>query len=403
MKAKLLLSIAVIIAAMAGLANQPKTVVLIVQNHSTPGSRIPMGALTDALTAKFSSENFQVINPYNAVGENENRTIVGEMLPKMSAMELARGLGAQGAITASVIEFLDTTIGDPPVFHQYVMRLAFNLADAQTGGTICGETIKVQSPKYTIKQDLANRRAYLGDLMYSAAEQCAKMLKEKSVGWKPAEVQPPQVTNPPPKARGFDNLGVIDFRPKAPQTPQEKLKAMKIKTPPPAENQDFTIFDFESMFNSLVKAMFNNARFNENYQATQADKSNRPIVIIGAVTNKSVGAFAQSYGEFLSAIPDTLRTQLGEFERGGVRLFDTKDDDISKALADRILASDKSPLEDAALMEALKQHGSPDFVITSDIRLFPGPEKNKTCRFHLVLHSLYTGKIIWEGLITAIK
>lgn len=42
MKAKLL-SIAVIIAAMAGLANQPKTVVLIVQNHSTPGSRIPMG------------------------------------------------------------------------------------------------------------------------------------------------------------------------------------------------------------------------------------------------------------------------------------------------------------------------------------------------------------------------
>ena len=88
---------------------QPHKVALIVQNHAAPGARIPMAALTDALTAKLSGKGFQVINPYNAVGENENRTVVGEALPKVTAIELAQGLGADGAVTASVIEFLDTT------------------------------------------------------------------------------------------------------------------------------------------------------------------------------------------------------------------------------------------------------------------------------------------------------
>ena len=128
-------------------------VALIVQNHCAPGAGIPMMALTDALTARLSGKGLQVINPYNAVGGNENRTVAGEKLPKMSAIELAQGLEADGVITASVIEFLDTTIGNPPVLHQYVVRLAFSLADASTGATVCGETIKVKSRQYTISQD----------------------------------------------------------------------------------------------------------------------------------------------------------------------------------------------------------------------------------------------------------
>ena len=129
-------------------------VALIVQNHCAPGAGIPMMALTDALTARLSGKGLQVINPYNAVGENENRTVAGEKLPKMSAIELAQGLEADGVITASVIEFLDTTIGNPPVLHQYVVRLAFSLADASTGATVCGETKirhrEISSSGYTV-------------------------------------------------------------------------------------------------------------------------------------------------------------------------------------------------------------------------------------------------------------
>ncbi|MBP5284556.1 MAG: hypothetical protein ILO34_00415, partial [Kiritimatiellae bacterium] len=86
------------------------TVALVVQNHTAAGAKIPMMALTDALTAKLSGSGFMVINPYNSVGVNQNRSAAGEKTPDVSAMDLARELGADGAITASVIEFLETTL-----------------------------------------------------------------------------------------------------------------------------------------------------------------------------------------------------------------------------------------------------------------------------------------------------
>ena len=370
---------------------QPHKVALIVQNHAAPGARIPMAALTDALTAKLSGKGFQVINPYNAVGENENRTVVGEALPKVSAIELAQGLGADGAVTASVIEFLDTTIGNPPVMHQYVVRITLNLADASTGAAVCGETIKVKSKQYTIAQDRANRLEYLGDLMFSAADQCAELLEKKAAGWKPTPLPPPVVVEAPVKVGDAD---VLDLAPKSPVTPGDKVRP---RNPPPTD-ADFTMSDFDVMFESLVKSMLGNPRFKENYEAAQTEKGGLPIVIVGSVTNKSEGAASQAYGDLLKAIPDTLRIELFNSN-----LFDVKNDELSVTFAQRILASDKSPVEDGELMSALKQHGSPDFVIIGDIRLFADHGKRKTCRVHLALHSLKTGKVVWEGKKTAVK
>ncbi len=365
-------------------------VALIVQNHCAPGVGVPMMALTDALTARLAGKGFQVINPYNAVGENENRTVAGEKLPKMSAIELAQGLEAEGVITASVIDFLDTTIGSPPVLHQYVIRLAFSLADASTGAAVCGETIKVKSRQYTISQDRANRLEYLGDLMYSAADQCAKLLAEKAIGWHPAPRSAPVVSN----ATAKESCDTLDLGRKEPKSPREKLRPDNAIS----KDVDFTMSDFDAMFGSLVKAMLVHSRFKENYETAQTEKGGLPIVIVGSVTNKSDGAASQSYGDLLRAIPDTLRIELFNSN-----LFDVKDDELSMALAQRILASDKSPVEDGELMSALKQHGSPDFVIVGDIRLLADCERRKTCRVHLALHSLKTGKVVWEGKKTAIK
>lgn len=374
-----------------GAVHRPHKVALIVQNHAAPGARIPMAALMDALTAKLSGKGFQVINPYNAVGENENRTVVGEALPKASAIELAQGLGADGAVTASVIEFLDTTIGNPPVMHQYVVRITLNLSDASTGAAVCGETIKVKSKQYTIAQDRANRLEYLGDLMFSAADQCAELLEKKAAGWEPTPLPPPVVVEAPVKV-GYDD--VLDLAPKSHATPGDKVRP---RNPPPTD-ADFTMSDFDAMFESLVKSMLGNPRFKENYEAAQTEKGGLPIVIVGSVTNKSDGAASQAYGDLLKAIPDTLRIELFNSN-----LFDVKNDELSVTFAQRILASDKSPVEDGELMSALKQHGSPDFVIIGDIRLFVDHGKRKTCRVHLALHSLKTGKVVWEGKKTAIK
>lgn len=392
MKIKLLSLVAVVLALAAAADQQaPHKVALIVQNHTAPATAIPLGALTDALTARLAGKGFQVVNPYNAVGETENRTPAGEPLPKMSAMELAQGLGAEGAITASVIEFLDTTIGTPPIAHRYVVRVAFSLADAQTGAAVCGETIKVTSPQYTIAQHTANRLEYLSDLLHSAADQCAEMLVKKAAEWKPATPPPPAVVEPPQDKQGDD---VIDLAPSCPETSLEKIMR---KNPPPLAD-DFTMADFDKIFGALVKAMLDNSRFKENYEAAQTEKGGLPIVIVGSVTNKSEGAASQTYAEFLKAIPDTLRIELFNSN-----LFDVKHDELSVMFARRILASDKSPVEDGELMNALKQHGSPDFVILGDIRLFAEKAKRKTCRFHLALHSLKTGKVVWEGKKTVVK
>ena len=134
----------------ATMAQMPRKVALVVQNHAARGAEIPFMALTDALTAKLSGRGFQVINPYNSYGENLNRTSRGETLPEASAMAVARQLGADGVVTASVLDFRDLTIGTPPKLHQFSIRISLNLADAQTGAVVCGETIKLKSQKYTI-------------------------------------------------------------------------------------------------------------------------------------------------------------------------------------------------------------------------------------------------------------
>ena len=390
-----LLSLVAAALAMSAMADQQVShkVALVVQNHTAPSANIPMVALSDALTARLAGKGFQVINPYNAVGESENRTPAGEQLPKMSAMELAQGLGAEGAITASVIEFVDTTIGNPPVAYRYVVRVAFNLMDAKTGAVACGETIKVTSPQYTIAQHNVNRLEYYGDLLHSAADQCAELLVKKAAGWKPEPSSKPAVTVSPSSDVEKDG-DVLDLAPKVSATPQNKLRS---RNPPPTD-ADFTMSDFDAMFESLVKSMLGNPRFKENYEAAQTEKGGLPIVIVGSVTNKSDGAASQAYGDLLKAIPDTLRIELFNSN-----LFDVKNDELSVMFAQRILASDKSPVEDGELMSALKQHGSPDFVIIGDIRLFADHGKRKTCRVHLALHSLKTGKVVWEGKKTAVK
>ena len=139
---------AVAVTAVAQVQNgtepTPRRVALVVQNHAAPGSGIPVMALTDALTAQLSGRGLQVINPYNSIGVNQNRDMFGEKTPYVSAMALARQLKAHGAITASIVEFNDVLVGNPAFLHQYSMRITLNLADAQTGAAVCGETVKVK-------------------------------------------------------------------------------------------------------------------------------------------------------------------------------------------------------------------------------------------------------------------
>jgi len=335
-------------------AKKPRRVALVVQNHAAPGVSIPMMALTDAITAKLAGRGFHVVNPYNSVGVNQNRDVRGEKTPEVSAMELARKLGAQGAVTASVIEVLDSTFGTPPTMHQYSLRMSLSLADARSGAAVCGETVYAESPKYTNNQVAQNKSKYLGSLMYAVAEECASRLEKKADGidWEIPEVVESK-EDPFVKRKYFDSTirGMAD-----------EIKSLRREV---------------SALHGLVEKIL---------ERDEAKKKGSGEL---SLTEGSSGH--PELGNLLASARVDIRVML--FKSA---LFDVKEDEERVALAKRIIDSGNSPLEDKELMAALKRHGSPDFYCVGDLRYFKG---SKVYRLRIAMHSLWTGKIVWEDTV----
>lgn len=328
-----------------------RKVALVVQNHAAPGVDIPFMALTDALAVKLSECGLQVINPYNSVGVNQNRTASGEKTPSVSAIELAKQLKADGAVTASILELLDLTEGTPPRLHVFSIRVAISLADAQTGAVVGGEMATDESPrKYTNNEVARKKQKYLGDLIFSAAVKCAEKLKnnENVKNWKPT---------PPPT-------------PKPPHPPKRPL--------------------FDKIVDKLSAEMLSSPKFVENY-GEQKDRGGRiPIAVIGGMENASGRA---EFDAGLKLAGERFRKKLFDS-----KLFDVKDDAVLVSLAKRIVDGENSPLEDGGLMEELKQHGSPDFFIVGNLTHFADLDGAGYYKFRITMHSLRTGKIVWEDM-----
>ena len=343
-------------AVLTAVAQESRKVALVVQNHAAPEANIQMMALTDALTAKLSGRGFLVINPYNSFGVDQNRSAAGEKMPEVSAMELARKLKADGVVTASILEFLDSTIGTPPILHQYSLRISLSLADAQTGAAVVGETVKMKSPKYTNNQVAQNRAEYLGDLMYAAAEECAERLEATAakVDWKPSPQQQPPPPPPPP--------------------------------PPPGTSLDGKI-------DTLVSKMLLNSQFIKNYEESKSKLDGRlPIAVMGGIDNKTGSAELK---DLLVSAGERFRVKLFNS-----KMFDVKDDGVLVTLAKRIVDSGNSPLENGELMETLKQHGSPDFFVVGDLKRITDLDGMGYYKLRLAMHSLATGKVLWEEIET---
>jgi len=162
-----------------------RKVALVVQNHALPTRPVPMAALADSLTASLSGRGFQVVNPDNVIGAVQNQTAAREIMPPASAMNLARSLGADGLITASVMDFFDTSLDAEGQIHEFSVRLALNLADCATSAYVCGAKVKATSPKKTAAYIKNNGTALYEELLHSAADTCSEQLLQKvsAVGW----------------------------------------------------------------------------------------------------------------------------------------------------------------------------------------------------------------------------
>ena len=321
-----------------------RKVALVVQNRAEGEESVPVVALTDALTAKLSGQGLQVVNPYNA-----------EKMPAAPAMEIARRLKADGAITASVVEFMDSA---SDTSHQYSIRIVLNLADAWSGAAVVeSKIVEKSSPYYTNDIVARKKRKLLNDLMYSAADECVAQMKKnpKLLSWKPT---PP----PPPKP-----------------------------LPPPPEDPWLTLSDIDGVVQKHIDSMRTDRTFRDNYDVAQEAIGRIPLVIVGGLVDLTKGKSQTANLEnLLATASQNVRITLLR-----TRLVDAKDDSVITAMTERIIKNGNSPTEDGELMSALKQHGSPDFFMAGDIQYFPERGKH-TYRIRLALHNLHTGKIVWE-------
>ena len=157
---------------------------------------------------------------------------------------------------------------------------------------------------------------------------------------------------------------------------------------------EMTMYDLETAVQSMMSKMRGNPRFSENYNAAKKAKGTLPIVVLGNIENKT----ADRIQGRLDAMRDTIRTSL--FDTG---LLEIKDDEASEAIRSRIIRGADSELETSALVQTLGKQDAPDFILLGDIRHFTDVGGYHTYRLRLAIHSMITGKIIWEGIQTMIK
>ena len=382
--------------AMATSIAQARSVALIVQNHCVPIRGVPMAAFADNLTAKLSGHGFHVVNPSNVFGTDNNRTAAGEELPTVSAIQLAKMAKAEGAITASVLEFFDITSAGGRI-HEFQVSVALSFVDGETGGAICGETVTRKSQRYTTAQVNANGVAYYQTLLRAAADECAKCLAENPEAQKWSSYVKPEPPEPePPKEVKPEMPKIVIIAPPPPKPEPEIVLRdnVPVVKPQPETSHKLTISDVDGAINDLLTKMFADEHFAANYGTAKDAVDRMPIVVIGGVEDKGADrGDVEDLDGIIDSLGATIRVAL--FDSG---MFEVKDDDVSVALSKRIISSGNSPLEDGEIMSALKAHGSPDFFVLGDLRHFSGSEGRHIYRLRLAFHNLATGKIVWEGI-----
>lgn len=168
---------------------EPVKALLVVQNHAGPQYSMSLANLSTRLAAKLSGETFEVIDPNDVVGTNQNRALEGETMPLSSANRLAGELGARVLITASVDQMAVNTVGRPALAKRIMGTLTIQAKDVAYGANKAGITVSATGRNYTLAGFDANRDAAYQELVDKLCRQGAEALLEKCecVAWQPSE------------------------------------------------------------------------------------------------------------------------------------------------------------------------------------------------------------------------
>ena len=186
MKHSYVLLLALSMLACAMRAQEPIDALLIVQNHVSDEFQKPLSDLGDRLSGALSGDIFNIIDPNDIVGDEQNRGPWGEKMPISSATRLAENLDAQALVTAAINEASVVNYGVPPKARAVRMTLTISAKKLPKGATVASVTVTETSRKMTVNTLSQNEDAAYSELVGTlVAKASAQFLaKGRTVAWK---------------------------------------------------------------------------------------------------------------------------------------------------------------------------------------------------------------------------
>ena len=171
--------------------SEPIDAVLIVQNHASDEYQKPLSNLGDAISAELSQELFNIIDPNDVIGEQQNRGPWGENMPLSSATRLAENLEAQVLITAAVGETSIISYGSPAKANAVKMRLTLSAKRIPKGANVASVTVTEVSRKFTPSMLSQDADSIYYDLVENLVAKASKefLAKCEKVAWKDMKIK----------------------------------------------------------------------------------------------------------------------------------------------------------------------------------------------------------------------
>lgn len=167
-------------------AAEPVDAVLIVQNHASDDFQKPLSNLGDQLSQALSGDLFNVMDPNDAIGDEQNREPWGENMPLSAATHLAENLDAQALITAAVGEISVVGFGTPARAQAVRMTLTLSAKRLPKGANVASVTVTETSRKVTPDALSQNAEAIYSELVRSLVAKASSefLAKCEGVRWR---------------------------------------------------------------------------------------------------------------------------------------------------------------------------------------------------------------------------
>ncbi len=160
------------------------------------------------------------------------------------------------------------------------------------------------------------------------------------------------------------------------------------------------MYDLKSAAVELMEQMRSSPRFSEEYSAVTnalqhaSPPKRRPMIVVAFLEN----ATTLRVQGHLDAVRNTIAASL--FNSG---VFDVKDDEATAKILGRIVRGVDGGMEKGTLLQTIGERDAPDFMLTGELRHFEDFGGVHTYCLSLAIHSLKTGRTIWQGIQTKVK